>query len=1258
MIKIVHASDIQIRTFKRHKEYREHFQNFYSSILEKKPDVVVIPGDLGHEKSHISPEWVDMMVDFIKKTSDIAPTIIIPGNHDGVLNNLTRMDSLSPIIKALNNPNVFYFKESGIFKFNEYINFVIFSCFDDDSQWPQQKDVDQSKINIGLFHGMIQGAKLQNGQIVEDCPYKLKNFLSIVDYLLLGDIHKTQFLDSNYKAAYPGSLIQQNYGEDLNKGYLFWNIESKRKHLVDFVKLPNVCPFYNIQLDETLEVPTNLAFQKKSRIRILSRALTTSEKNKIEKSIKFLYEPIDIDFSEIEKVSSKIIIDEINETKVEDLEDERVQEKLITSFFESYNLSKDVLDKIISLNSKYVGSFREEDSIRNIQYKFKKLTFYNLFSYGENNSFDFSKYNGIVGVFGKNGTGKALDLDTEIPTVSGWKKIKDINVGDVVFGDDGKPTKVIGKSPIYKNRECFEVEFSDGEKVICDAEHLWTVEDHFSRQKKQKIYQTLTTRNLKRTLNWRNETDKVHVGNEWSVDVCSPVEYPKKQLPIHPYVLGCWLGDGTSANSGFTCADQEIIDNLTKLGETIIKHNCKNKDIAYCIRGLKQKLSKLNLIKNKHIPSIYLESSIEDREALLAGLLDTDGYCDKNGQIEFCNTNKKLAEQFCELACSLGYKATISEGNATLYGKFISKKYRIYFNTNKKVFCLSRKNNNIKFEKNGASSRRFIVDIKECKRKLVQCLVVDNQSHLFLITRKFIPTHNSSFIVDIPCYNIFNGISKKGVVKNDLIINENKEDCGSQLEIQVGQDLHTISRGTHVYLKGGKKQGDPIYQGKTEVSYKVQYSDGREENKEAEQRQDTDKAIRKVFGNPKDFMDTSIAPQWQLLGLIDAGGTERQKLIGKYFDIEIFEEKNKLAKEDFKQIKTQLKLYESKNIDTELKLSIDELDQVRKLIKDKKKEHSSLSDKLKDLSSKIQIKEKNISKIEDKSLLLEHEKNSILDKISSIETKIINVKKYPCISNPNCCLLKDVEENEKKKLELLEKLDKQNIKIQENVSRLQEYKAQSKLSEAELAYNSMEVSVGIISDELYDLAKKEGFLQKTIEQLEKDKVAYEEIKTSYQVYDYFLLATSKDGISKQIIAKNLDVINFQIKRILSSGVNFEIELISTDDGKSIEILFKHEKNKPRRIELCSGMEKCITALTLRVALLNITTLPKSNIFVLDEPFSSLDPEYKDSVSKILENIRQYFDTIYIVTHDDYFKDIVDHVIEIVRDEHGFSKICE
>ena len=349
-----------------------------------------------------------------------------------------------------------------------------------------------------------------------------------------------------------------------------------------------------------------------------------------------------------------------------------------------------------------------------------------------------------------------------------------IRIGDVVFGEDGKPCNVIGMSEVMYDHKLYELEFSDGSKIEADAGHLWVTEtksdrvssyhltDEF-RENRRKNRQSrgkgkrpdLSLRNSTQNYNYKEPTiptakttqeivDTLTVENgrelNHAILVCSPIDLPAKELPVPPYVLGAWLGDGTATAGDITGLDTEVFSEIAKF-YTVTEH--KNK----CTKGvlkLVQELRKINVFGNKHIPQAYLRASIEQRIELLQGLMDTDGYCDTRGQCEFCNTNKQLAYDVHELICSLGIKAVVRVGRATLYGKDCGEKYEIKFLTDIPVFKIQRKLERQKLNSfRGTHERRYIVRATEIPSQPVKCITVDSPSHLFLIGKTFIPTHNS-----------------------------------------------------------------------------------------------------------------------------------------------------------------------------------------------------------------------------------------------------------------------------------------------------------------------------------------------------------------------------------------------------------------------------------------------------------------------------------------------------------------------------------
>jgi len=847
------------------------------------------------------------------------------------------------------------------------------------------------------------------------------------------------------RAWWVGSYPQQHYGESLDKGYLIWNIYSKDMHKVDFIKLPNVYPYYTIVVDDDLDIAKNGAIQTQSRIRILSRRLTNFEKKQVTDKIQLFYDPIRIDIvDDINASRQTIAIDNIGNT-IEDLHDIGVQEKLISEYFKDSDLSQEMLFSIFDINKKYNSLFQSgEDIARNVIYSFGLMTWNNTFSFGTNNEFDFSKHKGSVGVFGKSASGK------------------------------------------------------------------------------------------------------------------------------------------------------------------------------------------------------------------------------------------------------------------------------------------------------------------------------------------------SSFVVDNPLYIMWNKISKK-VAKNDLIINDNCDFCDGSLEINLCDKTYNIFRKTSIYSKSGKRNGAPVLQGKTEVTVCCKTKEGAVIPVEGEERTVIDNYIRCIFGIAEDFMLTAIAPQWQLLNFIDSGATDRQKLVGKYFDIDFFFKKHDFAKSDLKEITGKIKKFKDKNFDIliqqsedcivqlndklgiknkcqqetsdllskfrqqmfALKSSISDIDvlfpavpledQIRVTTKSTEEEQHCLQRYKRDFEDiQAQIKKdeesfklEELNNLSEKYTLLNSEMQISYGKLQALNKLNVNISevteslkrmlKYECLNYSSCCMLKEHDRHksnlknlETQREELLPEAEKyhelvklvstvktqiaslrdiqQNIfnkkqkitvyekKISESYNIIKQFndkiESLTKLLQMKSKYvsqhqelesivssiNALELSAKDVSKEVLSLTKLLGSEEQILKNLASEKKEFLDTKQEYEAYEYFMRAMSKDGIVKKIISKNLDIINIEINKVLSKSVDFSVNLISTDDGKAIDIVFQYKNGKQRPIELCSGMEKTFSAISIRAALLSVTTLPRPNFIVLDESFGALDSECVGSVQKMLDYLKTLFDTVMIITHDETLKDLVDYVVDVEKEDGGFSTI--
>lgn len=324
-----------------------------------------------------------------------------------------------------------------------------------------------------------------------------------------------------------------------------------------------------------------------------------------------------------------------------------------------------------------------------------------------------------------------LRLCDEVPTTSGFKRIQDIAPGDFVFGPDGVPRLVTGKSPVNR-KPTYTVTTSDGASVVVSEDHLWTVR---FRCDVNGGYKTLSTKAL-----CERQERVFGKNNVPKLPRLSPLQFPHRDLPIDPYVLGVWLGDGGShgASVGCSYADMASMRSQVEACGYETTHNPKFQQ--FNIIGLHEQLRLNGFLKNKHIPDSYLCASVEQRLALLQGLIDTDGCVTKCGKVTFHNSNERLVDGVLTLIRSFGVKAKKTWRQTSYKGKPSQPSMRVSF----KLDGAARLPRKAQWCK--AVAGNFARTIKIEPTGLVeetQCLQVANEDGLFVAGRGMIVTHNT-----------------------------------------------------------------------------------------------------------------------------------------------------------------------------------------------------------------------------------------------------------------------------------------------------------------------------------------------------------------------------------------------------------------------------------------------------------------------------------------------------------------------------------
>jgi len=341
--------------------------------------------------------------------------------------------------------------------------------------------------------------------------------------------------------------------------------------------------------------------------------------------------------------------------------------------------------------------------------------------------------------------GKLIVYGAPVWTPNGLKNHGDLRPGDFVFGLDGRPTRVVATG--NHGYATHSVTFSDGASLQCHENHEWFVYD--TRRHK---HRTLTTGELLRA--GVRYVDGVTDRGRFFVPNYEPLQLRRRVLPIPPYLLGVWLGDGRRADGSLTLNDTdapEIIDRIKSLGYSIQRITRQGTTVVLdvIVRCFKQQLQSLRLLDNKHVPEAYLYSSIEQRRELLAGLFDTDGHwATSSGQCVIVNTNPRIVSAVEWLVRSLGYHVGTSWVDPqTSTSGIVGKRRVAYIRFSPRELLPTAVTRKQPKRLSRVHRRRAIVAIERLAKPVPgNCIQVAAADGVYLVGETLIPTHNSTLI--------------------------------------------------------------------------------------------------------------------------------------------------------------------------------------------------------------------------------------------------------------------------------------------------------------------------------------------------------------------------------------------------------------------------------------------------------------------------------------------------------------------------------
>jgi len=426
-------------------------------------------------------------------------------------------------------------------------------------------------------------------------------------------------------------------------------------------------------------------------------------------------------------------------------------------------------------------------ALKEIRFRFSK----------KQTAFDQAVRNTPVSFFGgARGGGKLLLLDEPIATPDGWKKNGDLAVGDLVIAEDGTPVEIINTTDVCYE-PAYRLTFSDGTSIVSGVGHLWKTMTHKDRrlaERRNAEYREkrrknrpkcgtgkkpyLSTANSLRQYKYlpapvgdirttQDIADTLYVNGETNHSISQPLpmQLLDRELPIAPYSLGAWLGDGTSSSGDITGIDKGVFNRIEADGFVL---KPRKKKITANVVGLKAALKSANLLKNKHIPISYLRSSHDQRLGLLQGIMDTDGWCDLDGSCAITLKSKRLFDDVVELLRTFSVIVHVTQCEKICTNSKTKAKglyHSAKFTTSIPVFGLKRKSKrqNLK-PQDRYCNRRFIVLAEPVGVQEMRCIMIANKDGMYLAGKAFIPTHNSFILRNLMLKRRLEYPGTKGVI--------------------------------------------------------------------------------------------------------------------------------------------------------------------------------------------------------------------------------------------------------------------------------------------------------------------------------------------------------------------------------------------------------------------------------------------------------------------------------------------------------------
>ena len=1162
---IIHCADIHIKNDQTNREeYNIVLNRFYESVKSLKNlknTIIVICGDIFDNKTNLRPESIDLLKEFFFNLANITDTLVILGNHDQNSNNSKSLDAISPIInKGFNSKfKIHLLKDSGVY---EYSN-LIFGVSDIHQDKVTSLDFNSDKIKINLYHGYIHGAKLQNDMSHMVGKFNQTDF-SGGQLTLLGDIHKFQYLNKNKTMAYPGSLIQMNYGEDLyNHGYLLWNLKDMSSKLI---KIKNDYAFYTIEINSNkLITDIDKDLPKNLRLRVFYKDSNVEYREEIINSLKEKYNIIQLDeLKQMKGLNLELNSDEKNK-KIQQISSINNVNELILKYITDNNKVENKLkeDKIKEISEELSSITKKIDyNFEKTKKKIKilKLEFNNMFIYGENNVINFENLNKIVGLIAENKRGKTSLIDCILFSI--WSEsdrtISNIDVikhgtkkmsSNITISINNNIYKICRQSYNSKGRLYNEVNLYEFDKDTIEQKKL-TESD--KRKTEEKIISLLgspddftllsviTQDNPINFLTMKDTDKKTLLNRMFNLEIIKDVnrEVNKEHLALTKMNKEYDIinKDNDIINTinlieKYNLDKKEFNEKYIKKGETrdsikkeIIvleyKLNELNKQVEEIedIEELKNKSEKINNDINKNIQLLVeLNKNLEDNKAKLEKMRDKD----IDNETRHKNWKKQRKEKLNILNNEYQELTDKKKPFRPLSKQESKNKKTLEDKINK--LNEDKKENEEKYEEFDdylliKEYKEKLIEVEEIKNILIKLEV--NNSDLEISFRK-LDNHKFNKNCEACMTN--------SITKQKLVLEEEMKDTQNKISHKQ-EEIKEIE----TFMSKKKKKYDKLI-------------------------------ISKFI---KDELDN-------IINQIDLYKKELKELNKLEKEFNKVEEFNKKINEEIDINRKEFTKEENKQDE-----EYDEFIKIRDLVNETK-------DKLNIINSK-----------NDKIISKKHDIDSLINKY-----------------NQNKKLYDDIEK----------------IKLDLDIKKDTERKIDSECKELMIKLSS--------------LNKELNKLDSTLQIIQKNKELISKNNKKKEILGIIKSATDSGGILDEILK---DIILPSIETIVNNILNdvdtYKIKI--TYD--SIIKITKIENNTEQESSglMASGHEKSVLNIIFRLALSKLNSMISTNFFIIDEAFKNSDSNKKQKLKTLFEYLRNNYDWVLIVTHDDYIKDNFDKEINI------------